>query len=274
MNARSTSLTPSSIVNYFRDYIDTAHGGAYGTVRSNLFLGDGAAWSADELIALLRAAKANANLLSMNNFYGIVVNEKQSLDELSVLLFGKIDDARIKAMQDEGLIYVGDADGVMYYGGANELREGYRVTLPPIVKTDEGNYARYADVRSSGTAYGIAVVSSVASKSSQTLAAAAKLIEYLVSDEGASLLKYGTPSIHDSTNGKFDFFGDEIPRISDSTVAAARQSGLPYEEYAKIYLGIATDVYNCDGFAYQCMSDSERQIYETVRAMLLLCERR
>jgi putative aldouronate transport system substrate-binding protein len=47
-----------------RDYIDAAYGGYYGTARSNLFVGQNAAWDADELVALLRCVVANPQTLN------------------------------------------------------------------------------------------------------------------------------------------------------------------------------------------------------------------
>ena len=51
-------------VNMLRTYIDQAYNGYYGTERSNLFIGQNAAWDADELVALLRCVIANANTLN------------------------------------------------------------------------------------------------------------------------------------------------------------------------------------------------------------------
>ena len=51
-------------VNMLRDYIDVAYGGYYGTQRSNLFIGQNAAWDADELVALLRCVVANPQTLN------------------------------------------------------------------------------------------------------------------------------------------------------------------------------------------------------------------
>ncbi|MCM1054231.1 MAG: hypothetical protein NC394_01805 [Bacteroides sp.] len=51
-------------VNMLRTYIDEAYGGYYGTTRSNLFVGQNAAWDADELVALLRCVVANAQTLN------------------------------------------------------------------------------------------------------------------------------------------------------------------------------------------------------------------
>ena len=51
-------------VNMLRTYIDEAYGGYYGTARSNLFIGQNAAWDADELVALLRCVVANPQTLN------------------------------------------------------------------------------------------------------------------------------------------------------------------------------------------------------------------
>lgn len=51
-------------VNMLREYIDTAYNGYYGTERSNLFIGQNAAWDADELVALLRCVVANPQTLN------------------------------------------------------------------------------------------------------------------------------------------------------------------------------------------------------------------
>ncbi len=51
-------------VNMLRKYIDEAYNGYYGTERSNLFVGQNAAWDADELVALLRCVVANPQTLN------------------------------------------------------------------------------------------------------------------------------------------------------------------------------------------------------------------
>ncbi len=63
MNAAG-SIDGVTAVNMLRTYIDTAYNGYYGTARSNLFVGQNAAWDADELVALLRCVKANAQTLN------------------------------------------------------------------------------------------------------------------------------------------------------------------------------------------------------------------
>ncbi len=51
-------------VNMLRTYIDEAYAGYYGTDRANLFMGQNAAWDADELVALLRCVVANPQTLN------------------------------------------------------------------------------------------------------------------------------------------------------------------------------------------------------------------
>jgi putative aldouronate transport system substrate-binding protein len=63
MNAAG-SIDGVTAVNMFRTYIDEAYDGYYGTDRSNLFVGQNAAWDADELVALLRCVVANPQTLN------------------------------------------------------------------------------------------------------------------------------------------------------------------------------------------------------------------
>jgi len=63
MNAAG-ELDGVAAVNMLRDYIDAAYNGYYGTERSNLFVGQNAAWDADELVALLRCVVANPQTLN------------------------------------------------------------------------------------------------------------------------------------------------------------------------------------------------------------------
>lgn len=51
-------------VNMLRKYIDEAYAGYYGTNRADLFIGQNAAWDADELVALLRCVVANSATLN------------------------------------------------------------------------------------------------------------------------------------------------------------------------------------------------------------------
>ena len=63
MNAAG-AMSGVDAVNMLRAYIDACYGGYYGTERSNLFIGQNAAWDADELVALLRCVVANPQTLN------------------------------------------------------------------------------------------------------------------------------------------------------------------------------------------------------------------
>ena len=63
MNAAGT-LDGVAAVNMLRKYIDEAYNGHYGTNRADLFIGQDAAWDADELVALLRCVVANPQTLN------------------------------------------------------------------------------------------------------------------------------------------------------------------------------------------------------------------
>lgn len=58
------SMSGVDAVKMLREYIDETYGGYYGNDRSNLFIGQNAAWDADELVALLRCVVANPQTLN------------------------------------------------------------------------------------------------------------------------------------------------------------------------------------------------------------------
>ena len=63
-NMNAAELDGVAVVNMLREYIDKAYNGYYGTQRSNLFVGQNAAWDVDELVALLRCVVANPQTLN------------------------------------------------------------------------------------------------------------------------------------------------------------------------------------------------------------------
>ena len=70
------SVDGVTAVNMLRTYIDTAYNGYYGTARSNLFVGQNAAWDADEMVALLRCVVSNAQTLNgTDNIQGLFSRE-------------------------------------------------------------------------------------------------------------------------------------------------------------------------------------------------------
>ena len=63
MNAAG-EISGVEAVNMLREYIDKAYNGHYGTNRADLFIGQDAAWDADELVALLRCVVSNPQTLN------------------------------------------------------------------------------------------------------------------------------------------------------------------------------------------------------------------
>jgi len=63
MNEKGT-MTGVEAVNMLRTYIDQTYNGYYGTNRADLFIGQNAAWDADEMVALLRCVVANSATVS------------------------------------------------------------------------------------------------------------------------------------------------------------------------------------------------------------------
>ena len=75
MNAAG-NISGVEAVNMLRKYIDEAYNGYYGTNRADLFIGQNAAWDADELVALLRCVTANAQTLNgTDTVYGLFSRE-------------------------------------------------------------------------------------------------------------------------------------------------------------------------------------------------------
>ena len=70
------AVTGVQAVNMLREYIDKAYNGHYGTNRADLFIGQDAAWDADELVALLRCVVANSYTLNgTDNVEGLFSRE-------------------------------------------------------------------------------------------------------------------------------------------------------------------------------------------------------
>ena len=78
MNAAG-ELDGVAAVNMLREYIDKAYAGYYGTNRADLFIGQNAAWDADELVALLRCVVNNPNTLNgTDNIEGLFSREENN----------------------------------------------------------------------------------------------------------------------------------------------------------------------------------------------------
>ncbi|MBQ3842199.1 MAG: hypothetical protein II820_05880 [Ruminiclostridium sp.] len=75
MNAAG-SIDGVTAVNMLREYIDKTYDGYYGENRADLFIGQNAAWDADELVALLRCVVANPQTLNgTDNVEGLHTRE-------------------------------------------------------------------------------------------------------------------------------------------------------------------------------------------------------
>ena len=102
-------------VNMLRTYIDTAYNGYYGTARSNLFVGQNAAWDADELVALLRCVVANAHTLNGTDSVQGLFSREDANNQRRVDMFrfaGTLFGVRgLESRQD--YLYVG-ADGKLH----------------------------------------------------------------------------------------------------------------------------------------------------------------
>ena len=73
------SIDGVTAVNMLRDYIDATYGGYYGNNRADLFIGQNAAWDADELVALLRCVVANPQTLNgTDSVQGLFSREDQN----------------------------------------------------------------------------------------------------------------------------------------------------------------------------------------------------
>ena len=73
------SMSGVDAVNMLRDYIDATYDGYFGTTRSDLFVGQNAAWDADELVALLRCVVSNPQTLNgTDKVQGMFTREEQT----------------------------------------------------------------------------------------------------------------------------------------------------------------------------------------------------
>lgn len=217
MNYRISRAPLSAVeaVNMLRNYIDDAYSGFYGERRSDLFLGESAAWDADELVALLRCAVALDGELG-----GIFVSEEESLVELAGMLFavpglvsynylysgedGSICDARLdigsynavlrmKAIIREGLV-TDSSDSCTLSFGTGCATDAFATALPPVSFKD-GGYTRIIGDGAQIENYAVAVRASLL-EDEEKLDAVLGFIDYLFSDEGRMLSGYGTTAFY------------------------------------------------------------------------------
>ena len=74
------SINGVEMVYFLREYIDKTYHGYYGENRADLFIGQNAAWDADELVALLRCVVANPQTLNgTDKVFGIFSREDDNM---------------------------------------------------------------------------------------------------------------------------------------------------------------------------------------------------
>ena len=109
------TVTGVQAVNMLRDYIDAAYGGYYGTNRADLFIGQNAAWDADELVALLRCVVANPQTLNGTDTVQGLFSREDNNNQRKVDVFrfaGTLFGVRgLESRQD--YLYVGN-DGLLH----------------------------------------------------------------------------------------------------------------------------------------------------------------
>ena len=150
MNAAG-NLDGAAAVNLLREYIDKAYNGYYGTARSNLFIGQNAAWDADELTALLRCVVANPQTLNgTNSVQGLFSREDDNnqrrvdMFRFAGILFGV---RGLESRQD--YLYVG-ADDQLH--DARQDAEAYRAMERMHALVQEGLISKaFVDMSSEST---------------------------------------------------------------------------------------------------------------------------
>ena len=114
MNAAG-AIDGVTAVNMLREYIDVAYNGYYGENRADLFIGQDAAWDADELVALLRCVVANPQTLNGTNSVNGLFSREDDNNQRRVDMFrfaGTLFGVRgLESRQD--YLYVG-ADGLLH----------------------------------------------------------------------------------------------------------------------------------------------------------------
>ena len=124
-------------VNMLRTYIDEAYDGYYGENRADLFIGQNAAWDADELVALLRCVVANPQTLNGTDSVQGLFSREDNNNQRRVDMFrfaGTLFGVRgLESRQD--YLYVG-ADGAMH--DARQEAETYEALERMHAMAEEG----------------------------------------------------------------------------------------------------------------------------------------
>ena len=114
MNAAG-EISGVEAVNMLRKYIDEVYNGYYGENRADLFIGQNAAWDADELVALLRCVVANPQTLNGTDSVAGIFSRENDNNQRRIDMFrfvGTLFGVRgLESRQD--YLYVG-ADGLLH----------------------------------------------------------------------------------------------------------------------------------------------------------------
>ncbi len=131
------SMSGVDAVNMLRTYIDEAYDGYYGTNRSDLFIGQNAAWDADELVALLRCVVSNPQTLNGTDSVQGLFSREDNNNQRRVDMFrfaGVLFGVRgLESRQD--YLYVGE-DGMLY--DARQMPETYEALENMNAMVEEG----------------------------------------------------------------------------------------------------------------------------------------
>ena len=131
------TVTGVQAVNMLRKYIDEAYNGYYGTNRADLFIGQDAAWDADELVALLRCVVANPQTLNGTETVAGLFSREDDNNQRRVDMFrfaGTLFGVRgLESRQD--YLYVG-ADGKLH--DARQEKDTYVALARMNALVDEG----------------------------------------------------------------------------------------------------------------------------------------
>jgi len=320
MDAKGT-MSGVEAVNMLREYIDKTYNNYYGTKRSDLFLGQNAAWDADEMVALLRCVVANSATLNADGekVTGLFSREEANnsrradLYRLAGILFGvrgmesrqdylffdkdgNLHDARqedatyaaLSRMNDlvkEGLVsadfvassadittksddYVKGDKGFMSYdynqtqtifneNGGLQTDDGefYTAVMIPVARWDDGtgeSFMRFTESWRSAKPGGWAISALGIGDDVNKLHACLALIDYAYSYEGQVLLSYGPAAFRDDNN-KFDFYGVQMPHISEQNYkdlwSLAKGN---YTNFARQYLGSTLSFNKTQAFEMEC----------------------
>ena len=131
------TVTGVQAVNMLRKYIDEAYNGYYGTNRADLFIGQDAAWDADELVALLRCVVANPQTLHGKNEVAGLFSREDNNNQRRVDMFrfaGTLFGVRgLESRQD--YLYVG-TDGKLH--DARQEEDTYMALAKMNAMAEEG----------------------------------------------------------------------------------------------------------------------------------------